>query len=112
MEQKLEKVIKARLVATAMDGAYETYVFQDMNSPLDFHMCTRCPNWTSERPELLQEGFLSFKDVIAGRDTYYDKLDGCHRAYQYTATYFINFVPITHVLKDGYVVDKSALIVS
>lgn len=100
--------MKARLLACKEDGAYTIYVFQDLTSN-EFIMCTRCPNWQGETPVAMQEGFLKYKYVVAGKDTYYDKTAERFLAYQYTNTYFLDFVPITHVLKDGYVTDLSEL---
>lgn len=94
--------IKARLVAEEADGAYTTCVFQDLIDPNRFIMMTRVPNWQGTRPTLLQEGFLEYKFVNAG-DKYYHTDLGREVSYQYTNHYFVNFVPITHVLRDGYV---------
>ena len=103
MEQQ-GKCVKARLLAIMPEGGYMVYVYQNLDNN-EYVMCTRVPNWQGDEPKLLQDGFLSYKFVIAGRDEYYDKLEDKHKKYQYTATYFTNFVPITSVLKDGYVVD-------
>jgi hypothetical protein len=105
MEQQ-GNCVKARLVAQMQDGSYTVYVFQDLTSD-EFIMCTRCPNWMGEMPTLMQEGFLRYRFVRAGTDTYFDQRSGNFVAYQYTNTYFLDFVPITHVLKDGYVTDLS-----
>lgn len=111
MEQTNKQVIKARMVAKQTDGAYEIYVFQDTLTPKSFVMCARCPNWNGPEPQMMQEGFLNFKEVQAGKDTYYDNIDGCFRAYQYDAIYFLSFVPITHVLRNGFVVEEGKLTV-
>lgn len=108
MEQKLDKCIKAQLMASQQDGAYKIYVFQDQTTG-EFIMCSRCPNWRGDEPEELQEGFVHFKHVEGGKDTYFDARIGQFVAYQYSATYFLSFVPITHVLKDGFVINKNKL---
>ena len=111
MEQKNEKCIKARLVGSKEEGAYTVYVFEDLTTH-DFIMCSKCPNWNGEDPVMLQEGFMQFKHVKGGKDTYFEASSGTHKCYQFTATYFQSFVPITHVLVDGFVVDKNKLTVS
>lgn len=111
MEQKLENCIKARLVAVEDDGNYKVCVFEDLVTFGNFVMCTRCPNWNGVEPELLQEGYLSYRDVTAGKDRYYDAKDGMMKDYQYTATYYLNFVPITHVLNGNTIVTKNKLVV-
>lgn len=112
MEQK-EKCIKARLVAVEEDGAYTKYVFENLSVTRDsdelFIMLTRCPNWHGKEPNVMQEGFVTYKYVRAGEDTYWDLREGTFKAYNYTAMYFIDFVPVTYVLKDGYVNLKYSL---
>lgn len=103
MEQQ-GNCVKARLVGQKRDGAYTVYVFQDLTTN-EFKMCSRCPNWHGEEPKLMQEGFLTYRFVRAGKDTYFESSTGMFLAYQYTATYFLDFVPITHVLKNGYVTE-------
>lgn len=93
-------------MALKQDGSYTVYVFQDLTND-EFIMCSRCPNWQGDLPQLMQEGFLHYRDVVAGRDTYFDSSSGEFIAYQYTNTYFQDFVPITHVLRNGYVTDIS-----
>jgi hypothetical protein len=107
LEQRGE-CIKARLVGQAEDGAYTTYVFQDLEKD-GFIMVTRVPNWKGKEPTLLQEGFLEYKYCEAGTDTYYDNHTQTFKRYQYDATYFLDFVPITHVLKDGRVTEVGTL---
>lgn len=111
MGQNLEKCIKARLVAV-QDGLYKQYVFEDLLTFGNFIMCTRCPNWSGGEVQMMQEGFLSFKDVEAGKDSYFNASTGTYHPYQYTATYFLNFVPITHVLNGNTVTKKDKLIIS
>jgi len=97
-----ESCIKARLVAKKT-GIYTVYVFEDLQNA-SYIMCTRCPNWVTNEIDLFQEGFLTYKYVVAGKDTWIDK-DRNFQSYQYTANYFMDFVPITHVL-NGNVVEE------
>lgn len=111
MEQR-GTCIRARLITLQTDGAYTSYVFQNMDDMTEYVMCTRMPNWNGTEPTPWQEGFLEYKFVVAGRDTYYEKLTQTFKAYQYTDTYFLDFVPITHVLNNGVVTPKNMLVVS
>lgn len=110
MEQKKRICVKASLVGSRMDGAYEHYVFINSHTN-EYIMCTRMPNWQVDKVDIGEEGFLEYQDVIGGQDRYYDSVKDGYRLYQIDATYFLNFVPITKVLKDGYVVDKTQLVV-
>lgn len=110
MEQIKKICIKARLVGQLPEGQYVQYVFQNLETN-EYVMCTRCPNWQADVVKIAQDGFLEYHTVRGGIDTYYDANDQVHRHYLQDATYFLNFVPITKVLIDGYVVDSSALIV-
>lgn len=108
MEQKNKICIKARLVGEKQDGAYKIYVFQN-TVELDFVMCTRVPNWQADEVKIAEEGFLEYHTVVGGQSRYFDAVDSVYKLYQQDATYFLNFVPITKVLVDGYVIDKSTL---
>lgn len=101
MEEGQGVCVKARLVAVEED-VYTKYVFEVLDDS-SFVMVTRVPNWKGEKPTMLQEGFLQYKFVQAGKDTWFDSAYGIFRAYQYTTHYFLDFIPITHVLKDGFV---------
>jgi hypothetical protein len=115
MEQIKEQCIRARLVAKQQDGQYVKYVFEDIlfvDHKYRFITMTRCPNWHGQEPTCFQEGFVTFKPVQAGKDTYYCNQDQTFKQYNYTAIYYIEFVPVTHVLKNGYVIEKGKLKVS
>jgi len=112
--EKLEQdgiCIKARLVGQSVDDGYTTYVFQDVVN-YEFIMVTRVPNWKGEPPQLLQEGFMKYKFVRGGQDSYYDTEKGQFKTYQYTNHYFLDFVPITHVLRDGFVAELGSIIIN
>ena len=96
-----ELCIKAKLVAKRT-GIYTTYVFEDIHKTNSYIMCTRCPNWATTDIDIFQEGFLTYKYVIAGIDSWLDK-NNTFKSYQYTANYFTNFIPITHVLNNTVV---------
>jgi len=111
MEQKKRICTKAKLVGQSFDGAYKNYVFQNLDT-LEYIMCTRLPNWNADSVNVAEDGFLEYESVIGGQDVYFDNKNQVTRHYLQDATYFLNFVPITKVLKDGYVVDKNVLVIS
>lgn len=94
------------MLAIQEDGPYTTYVFQNLDEK-GYVMCTRVPNWHGVEPTLLQDGFLEYKFVEAGT-TYWHKNDATYKMYQYTDFYFLDFIPITHILHNGQVVPKGA----
>ena len=55
-------------------------------------MCTRFPNWESPIILIGDIGFLKFKEVIAGKDMWYDPQTGDTIPYKYTGIHFIDFV--------------------
>lgn len=88
--------IKARLLSLREEvGGYITYVFENLDS-LNLYdkyiMCKRFPNWETPFINIGVKGFLNFKEVIAGKDTWYDHESGSDIAYKYTDIHFINFV--------------------
>ena len=94
------------------DGAYTKYTFEDLyckDEKYRFITMTRCPNWHGQDVIPMQEGFVTYKYVEAGKDTYYCNNRQTYIQYNYTAIYFIDFVPITHVLNNGYVTELNTL---
>jgi len=113
MEQ--EQCIKARLVGRLDEGSYVKYVFEDLlftNRKHQFITMTKCPNWNSQEIIPMQEGFVTYKYVEAGKDTYWCNQAQTYKLYSYTAIYFLSFVPITHVLTNGFVTSSNTLKVS
>lgn len=106
----VEGCIRARLVALQEEGPRVVYVFKNLDNG-EYIMCTRCPNWTGERPVLCQDGYLTYRKVKAG-ETYYHTHYENEQRYMYSGIYFSNFVPTTHVLKDGFVTEADKLILS
>lgn len=99
-----ETCLKARLVAKR-PGRYTTYVFQDLDKTDSYVMCTRCPNWETPDVEIFQDGYLTYKFVVAGKDCWFDSTNKTFEPYQFTSNYFLNFIPTTHVLS-GQVVEE------
>lgn len=56
---------------------YQVLVFKNLNkAPFGHEYCmvTVFPNWESRVPEIGEVGYLTYEEVFAGIDTYYDKL--------------------------------------
>lgn len=90
-------IIYAKLLVKEENlGGYITYVFQNMDKEsydLDkYVMCTRFPNWEVQSFKEGDIGFLHYKDIIAGRDTWYSPRDGVFYAYNYNGIQFLNFI--------------------
>ncbi len=109
-EEQSPSCIRAALMAKR-EGIYTTYVFKNLDAD-GYVMCTQCPNWDISQLDIGQEGFLTYKFVQAGRDSFYNAKDSKFYAYQYTANYFQDFVPITHVINGNQVVEKEKLTIA
>ena len=75
---------------------YQTLVFENLepNPPFGKHyiMCVRFPNWNHRDVEEGEIGFLTYNEVIAGRDGWYDSSTGNIVPYNYSNLIFIKFV--------------------
>lgn len=72
---------------------YTTYVFKNLDSvsPFDkYIMTTRWPNWQHRNIDIGEIGYLTYKEVIAGQDTWWDGSQFI--PYNYTNIVFIKFV--------------------
>jgi hypothetical protein len=75
-------------------------------------MCTKCPNWENGDLKLQQEGFLKYKPVHAGFDTWYDPKTMTTNYYKYSGNYFMEFIPLTHIIDNNRVILKDELVVT
>ena len=55
-------------------------------------MCVRFPNWNHRLMELGEIGFLTYNEVIAGKDDWYDPSIRSMVPYNYSNLIFIKFV--------------------
>lgn len=86
------EVIHAKLITFREDiGDYVIYVFQNLANGT-YEMCTRMPRWESPRLKIGDVGFLKYKKVIEGEDTWYNRNTGSHVLYNFTNSYFVDFV--------------------
>lgn len=84
--------IYCKLVAGREDlGGYVKYVFQNLESG-EYLLCTKFPNWETPPIKLFTVGYLKYKEIIAGKETWYDKISGTFVPYYYDADQFIDFV--------------------
>lgn len=90
------KVVRAKLVASVTSfGGYTTYVFEkyEYSDAYDHYiMCTRFPNWDQAKIDLGDSGFLSYREVTAGEDKWYDHTIDKNIPYRYTGVHFLKFV--------------------
>ena len=93
-----ESFVKAKLLAKHTDlYHYTTYAFQNVDNR-EYILCTRFPNWEHESITIGTIGILEFREVLAGKDSWYD---GCEFIpYNYTGWHFIKFVPIREEQED------------
>ena len=55
-------------------------------------MVTRFPNWQHRDLEIGEKGYLTYNEVIAGKDKWYCPETGQMIPYNYTNIYFIRFI--------------------
>jgi len=86
-------------------GNYTVYIFKNLETN-EYITVTKCPNWIDDEVDVGQEGFLTYKFVQAFKETWINKDTGEEVHYQYSANYYLSFIPLTHVIKDGSVISK------
>ncbi len=89
--------IYCQLIACENDlMGYITYVFKCLEPNPGFGhnylMLTRLPNWEHRPLDIGEVGYLTYSEVIAGKDKWYDPNTGQLIPYNYTNIYFIKFV--------------------
>lgn len=74
---------------------YTTYVFQNLEEASfgkKYVMTIRFPNWECRNIDIGDIGYMTYKEVIAGKDTWYDNITDTFIPYNYTNIIFIKFV--------------------
>ena len=107
MEQYGE-TINVRLMAKRT-GNYTVYVFKNLDTE-GYITVTKCPNWSDEEIDVGQEGFLTYKFVKALKETWTDRVTMQEVLYQYSANYYLSFIPCSYVVKDGTVVSTELFV--
>lgn len=100
----IENTVKAQLAALREEcGGYIVYVFKLMDGtpPYDeYIMCTRFPNWQAPNISLEDEGFLKYREVLAGIHSWYDRESESWVKYKYTGVHFLDFVHYKSKIKE------------
>ncbi len=89
------KLFHGELITLKEDCGYITYVFRNLEECDILHkylMCVRFPNWECEFLQIGDKGFVKYKEVYAGKDSWYDTTSDSFIPYKYTDIHFINFV--------------------
>lgn len=90
------KVLHCKLLTYQVDpGDYVTYVFLNLDSKTVYDryiMCTKHPNWQSNPIGIGQIGYLKFKEIEAGKDTWYNQDSNEFIAYKYDGIQFFEFI--------------------
>lgn len=75
---------------------YITYVFEclEPNPPFGhkYLMMTRLPNWQVRDIDIGEIGYITYNEVVAGKDKWYCPETGQMIPYNYTNIYFVKFV--------------------
>lgn len=97
--------ILAQLVASSSDGlGYITYVFKRLDKSdeeTQYVMCVRYPNWNHRNINLGEKGFLSFVEIKAGKDKWFDGKDMI--PYNYNTIQFLKFIDIPETSDNEYI---------
>lgn len=93
----MKEITKHGKIVTIKTGIYTIYVFQLDDG--EYLMCTRLPNWGTYYPGIGDSGFITVEEAKAG-ESYYDRVSGTTKVYQYSNVYFKEFVKDRRELKD------------
>lgn len=88
--------IKAKLLTLREEyGGYTLYVFENLE-PINwinkYIMLVRYPNWNCPILNPGDTGYLAYKEVVAGRDSWWDPTVNMYIPYKYNNNVFDNFV--------------------
>ena len=89
--------VYSQLVACENDAlGYITYVFKCLEPNPGFGhnyiMVTRFPNWDHRSLDVGEIGYLTYNEVVAGKDKWFCPENGQFVPYNYTNIYFVKFV--------------------
>lgn len=89
-------------------GDYTVYVFHNLDQD-SYIMITKLPNWGEYHLKIGDEGFLTYKEVIAGETSWFDHRNTRQQIlYRYTGNYFVDFVSLENEI--SYDKDKNLVI--
>mgnify|MGYP006886755644 CR=1 FL=1 len=98
-------VVLVELLESEDDCGYITYVFKVLESYYTkYIMCTRFPNWEHRQLKKGEIGYLSYVEIRAGLDKWYDKGNNNFVPYKYNNIQFIKFVQKKEKSKNEFTV--------
>lgn len=85
--------IYSRIVAKRTDlGGYIKYVFSNLTDG-GYIMCVQFPDWNIPLLNVNDEGYLQYKEIIAGIDKWYNSELNQFIPYNYDMVQLIDFIP-------------------
>lgn len=88
--------IRAKLLTYREEiGGYTVYVFEDLDAKTwdkKYRITLRLPNWETPILKIGDVGYLSFREVVAGRDVWWDRNTQSEKFYNYNNSLFENFI--------------------
>lgn len=89
-------IVRAELLTYRREfGGYIIYVFQNLDSKTwdtKYIMTVRFPNWNSPLLQVGDKGFLKYKEVEAGKTTWWDNNNQTNVVYKYDNIIFEDFI--------------------
>lgn len=83
--------VYTRLLAGRVElGGYTKYVFQDINTG-KYILCTKFPNWDTPPIKLGSVGNLKYKEILAGKGSWYEPISKIYIPYKFNYNQFIDF---------------------
>lgn len=76
-------------------GGYINYVFENLDSDNwtnRYMMVTRCPNWEHRELKVGETGYLTYNNVVAGKDEWFNRDTKQMILYKCTDSQFIKFI--------------------
>lgn len=92
----IERTEHGTLVAKR-EGIYTVYVFQLDDG--QYTMCTKLPNWGNYNLDIGNSGYLTTQYAEAG-ELYFDRHEQVNKMFQYTNTYFKEFIKDNNYIKE------------
>lgn len=88
--------IRAKLLTYREEtGGYILYVFEDLDAKTwdkKYRITLRFPNWEAPLIKIGDIGYLNFREVVAGRDVWWDRNTQSEKFYNYSNSLFENFI--------------------
>ena len=88
----IEVTKRVKLVSFKQDQEYIKYVFQNMDM-FEYITCTRFPNWDCPLLNIGDVGYVNYKIICAGIDSWFNNKLNVFIPYNYSGNHFIDFIP-------------------